>query len=130
MQLSGSLPPRRAKTRAMSSAVPMLLAPTNVRLSHTRITVSQVLQAWAGVAESADIIAIPSRAAVPERRASCAYLSERRSLRSPGQQTCQAPSHSPTLPSSEIAVARNVAEKRHLFKVWDHRSDRPASADR
>jgi hypothetical protein len=65
MQLSGSLPPRRAKTRAMSSAVPMLLAPTNVRLSHTRITVSQVLQAWAGVAESADIIAIPSRAAVP-----------------------------------------------------------------
>jgi hypothetical protein len=37
-----------------------------------------------------------------ERRASCAYLSERRSLRSPGPQTCQAPSHSPTLPSLEI----------------------------
>jgi hypothetical protein len=35
-------------------------------------------------------------------QASCAYLSERRSLRSPGPQTCQAPSHSPTLPSLEI----------------------------
>ena len=65
MQLSGSLPARRAKIRAMSSAVPMLLPPTNVRSPHTRITVSQVLQAWAGVTESADIIAIPSRAAGP-----------------------------------------------------------------
>jgi hypothetical protein len=65
MQLSGSLPARRAKIRAMSSAVPMLLPPTNVRSPHTRTTVSQVLQACAGVTESAESIAIPSRAAVP-----------------------------------------------------------------
>jgi hypothetical protein len=65
VQLSGSLPARWAKIRAMSSAVPMLLAPTNVRSPHTRTTVSQVLQAWAGVTESAESVAIPSRAVVP-----------------------------------------------------------------
>jgi hypothetical protein len=41
----------------MSWAVPTLLAPTNVRSPHTRITVSQVLHASAAVAESADIVA-------------------------------------------------------------------------
>jgi hypothetical protein len=65
MQLLGSLPARWANIRAMSAAVPMLLAPTNVRSPHTTITVSQFLQASAAVTDRAGIVASPSRAEVP-----------------------------------------------------------------